>query len=78
MKTPRIGDPVTFVPTAFAEHKAFPGAADRVQGRVVYVNEKRGYYTVEGICNGHRISESYRLFGSEENLRFEGGSKYAG
>lgn len=58
-QTPRIGDRFTFMPDAFSQHED-PGKRDRINGRVIYVNEEHRYFTVAGEINGIAIRESFK------------------
>jgi len=59
-KAPCVGDPVTWVPSAFVKF-ADQSAMWAIKGQVIYVNEAHRYYTVEGDCNGVAMRESFKF-----------------
>lgn len=57
-RTPRVGDPVRFFPSAFAVIAAGPKF---YEGKVVYINEAHQYYTAAMELHGYTILESFRF-----------------
>lgn len=53
----KLGDKVSFFPTAFVHMEA--SVPQMLRGRVIYVNEAHRFYVVEAECNGHNIRESF-------------------
>lgn len=62
---PSVGDTITFVPYAFDRNaRMIPRGAVApytLRGVVIAVNAAHRHYTVEGLCNGYIIRESYRF-----------------
>lgn len=62
----KIGDPKTFVPSAFSELSR-DGEQKRyrvpvqIRGRIIAINWKHRHFTVEGEVNGHTIRETYKF-----------------
>lgn len=62
----KIGDPKTFVPSAFSElsrdgeQKRYSYPA-HVRGRIIAINWPHRHFTVEGEVNGHTIRETYKF-----------------
>lgn len=59
-KQAMIGEPVTWVPTAFWK-ASFPGAALALHGRVTYVNTAHRFFVVEADCNGTPLREAFKF-----------------
>ena len=62
----KIGDPVTFCPSAFADAPIVVGPGGRnisrqVRGRVICVNPAHRTYTVEAEINGYRLRETFKF-----------------
>lgn len=66
---PRVGDQLTFIPSAFLtpdkgtaevfrERKRMAYSLD---GVVIYVNAAHRYYTVAAPCWGYRLTESFKF-----------------
>lgn len=66
---PRVGDQVTFVPSAFmTPDKGVDECIRRrirmaysLSGVVIYVNAAHRYYTVAAPCWGYRLTESFKF-----------------
>ena len=57
---PKIGQPVRWVPSSFYREQ-FGGVPLRLSGKIVYINRKHRFYTVEALCNGYLIRESFKF-----------------
>lgn len=61
----KVGDVVTWTPSAWFDRAEFPLAPRQVTGRVVYVNERHCFYVAEAECCGGMLREAFK-FGNEE------------
>ena len=65
MKIPEIGDPYSWIPSAFTQFRDVPidafKAASRVNGRVVYVNRAHGWFRAEAKFLGGVIRECFKF-----------------
>ena len=63
--SPEVGEPICWVPAAFTEHNTGVawklGAADRLSGRIVYVNEAHRWYRAEASFPGGVIRECFKF-----------------
>lgn len=55
-----IGEPVSWVPSCFTLGD-FPGATQKVNGRVTYINSEHRWYLAEAPCNGRVIREGFKF-----------------
>lgn len=55
VRAPRVGEPCTWTPSAFMSGD-YPGSADCVVGRVIYVNENHRYFTAAGTPKYPKLS----------------------
>ena len=62
---PEVGEPICWVPAAFTEHNSgvagMLGAAVRLSGRIVYVNEAHRWYRAEASFPGGTIREGFKF-----------------
>ena len=63
--SPEVGEPICWVPAAFTEHNTGVGwklgAADRLSGRIVYVDLEHRFYRVEAACEGGVLHECFKF-----------------
>ena len=64
-EAPRVGDPWCWLPAAFTQFTgqqlALMGAADRLAGRVVFVNEAHRFFRVEAAFPGGLLRECFKF-----------------
>lgn len=64
----KVGDRVTFKPSAFFTPEDVPAGAMgerrmavRLTGRVIHVSHEHRHYTVEGDCYGYPLRETFKF-----------------
>lgn len=64
-QSPRVGDPYCWLPAAFTQFSgqqlALMRAADRLAGRVIYVNESHRLFRVEASVPGGVLRECFKF-----------------
>lgn len=69
MSAPEVGQPWSWVPTAFSAFSdktlGILGATTRVNGRIIYVNEEHNWFRAEATFAGGTIRECFPITGAE-------------
>lgn len=60
MGIPKVGDILSFVPSAFVDAKDDKRIPYRLRGTVIHVNEEHRHFTLQANVWGHTFCESFK------------------